>query len=216
VTDAAHEFTGLPIHELIAGPLVAACDAQVLLANATADFIRQIGFLPPPPNSTAALGDVRTALFQFDRPYVNPADPTSLLSQTIKLEVPLLAIVNVPALSIKTVDVVFDMEVKSSTRDSTDDSQSVGGSLDVHQKWPGGGGNLHIQCTVSSHQEHTRSTDTSAKYHIELHAEDTGMPEGLSRVMDILQSAIVPPPPPALALPTPTPTPTPTPPPSGQ
>ena len=45
---------------------------------------------------------------------------------------------------------------------------------------------------VSTAKEHTRSTDKSAKYHVEVHALDEGMPEGLSRVLDILQSAIAP------------------------
>ena len=41
------QFRGLPMADLIGGPLMAACDAQVKLANATADFIKVVGFLPP-------------------------------------------------------------------------------------------------------------------------------------------------------------------------
>ena len=37
-----------------------------------------------------------------------------------------------------------------------------------------------------------RTSDNSAKYHVAVHAEDRGMPEGLARVMDIMQSAIAP------------------------
>jgi hypothetical protein len=45
---------------------------------------------------------------------------------------------------------------------------------------------------VATHKENTRSSDNSAKYHVAVHAEDKGMPEGLARVMDILQTACVP------------------------
>ena len=38
------QFKGLPMADLIGGPLMAASDAQVKLANATADFIKVIGF----------------------------------------------------------------------------------------------------------------------------------------------------------------------------
>jgi len=57
------QFRGLPMGDLIGGPLTAACDAQVRLANATADFIKVIGFLPPATSGTTpadpnAVGDV--------------------------------------------------------------------------------------------------------------------------------------------------------------
>src|SRR4051794_15729793 len=41
-----NEFSGLPIADLIGGPLYAACDAQVRLAKATSDFINTVGFNP--------------------------------------------------------------------------------------------------------------------------------------------------------------------------
>src|SRR6267154_4834129 len=41
-----NEFSGLPIADLIGGPLKAACDAQIRLAKATADFITSVGFNP--------------------------------------------------------------------------------------------------------------------------------------------------------------------------
>jgi hypothetical protein len=43
----ADQFRGLPMGDLIGAPLIAAADAQVRLANATANFIQQVGFLPP-------------------------------------------------------------------------------------------------------------------------------------------------------------------------
>lgn len=40
----AEQVSGLPMDELIGGPLRAACDAQVQLAQETADFINAVGF----------------------------------------------------------------------------------------------------------------------------------------------------------------------------
>ena len=37
------QFGGLPMDQLIGGPLKAACDSQVQLAKATADFIQNVG-----------------------------------------------------------------------------------------------------------------------------------------------------------------------------
>jgi hypothetical protein len=46
--------------------------------------------------------------------------------------------------------------------------------------------------SVTSHSENTRTSDNSARYTVNLKAEDKGMPEGLARVMDILQTACEP------------------------
>jgi hypothetical protein len=106
--------------------------------------------------------------------------------------VPLLAVVKVPNLSITTVDITFDMEVKSSfsSKESTDASASLAAEASF-----GFGmfkGTVKIQGSVATHKENARSSDNSAKYTVKVHAEDAGMPEGLARVMDILQSAAAP------------------------
>lgn len=41
----AEEFGGLPMESLIGGPLQAACDAQTMLAGATARFIEEVAWL---------------------------------------------------------------------------------------------------------------------------------------------------------------------------
>jgi len=51
---------------------------------------------------------------------------------------------------------------------------------------------VNIQGSVASHKENARTSDNSAKYSVSVLAEDTGMPEGLARVMDILQTATAP------------------------
>jgi hypothetical protein len=106
--------------------------------------------------------------------------------------VPLLAIVKVPNLSITTVDVTFDMEVKSSFTSSEKSSAELEAAADVTIGWGMLKAKVHIQGKVSSHKENTRTSDNSAKYHVAVHAEDRGMPEGLARVMDILQTSIAP------------------------
>lgn len=305
-----NEFSGLPIADLIGGPLKAACDAQVRLAKASADFITTVGFNPdvdangkptgkliprqvdfsfwkPSPlplietpasgkvvlggtqgsvssitvNSIEVLGkpvpfnttlaqtaaDVATQINSFasDPAYTAGAPKYSASSaaavvtiaagsgtgaspngyavaatvttatgdtltattsamaggvtaggdstvQKVVLSVPFLAIVNVPALMVRTVDITFDMEVKES--ESHHDAESKEASLDATAKvgWGPFSAEVKVHGAISSHQENTRSTDRSAKYHIAVHASDDGMPEGLSRVLDILQKAIAP------------------------
>jgi len=51
---------------------------------------------------------------------------------------------------------------------------------------------VKVHGSVSSKSEHTRTSDNSAKYDVKVIARDDGMPEGLSRVLDMLNSAIAP------------------------
>jgi len=194
------QFQGLPMDTLIGGPLTAASDSQVKLARATADFIKVIGFLPPfdeqAKNDPNAVGDTRIASFKFKRPIELPQSGQSQLPsigvEEVELDVPLLAIVNVPNLSITSVDITFDMEVKSSFSTTSGNEKEASTSVSASAGWGPFSAKVTIQGKVSAHSETTRKSDNSAKYHVSVHAEDRGMPEGLARVMDILQTSIAP------------------------
>ena len=58
----AEEFGGLPMESLIGGPLQAACDAQTMLAGATARFIEEVGLVKEGDKQV-----VRTVGFSFTR-----------------------------------------------------------------------------------------------------------------------------------------------------
>ncbi|MGI4732347.1 MAG: DUF2589 domain-containing protein [Janthinobacterium lividum] len=194
------QFRGLPMADLIGGPLMAACDAQVRLANATAQFIQLVGFVPKPgsqPGADGTISDlaVRTVDFKFDRPTAGavPDPQTGIVpTETVSLTVPLLAIVKVPALAIDTVDISFDMEVKNSESEKSSEDKSGKFSADASVDYGIFSLKVHVEGSVATHKENTRSTDQTAKYHVELHAADKGMPEGLSRVLDIMNTAIAP------------------------
>lgn len=199
----AEQFRGLPMQDLIGGPLMAAADAQVRLANTTSTFIQQVGFVPPAgaqpgPDGTIAYDpstfQVRTAAFKFSRPLAGaaPATDGTIPTEVVELAVPLLAIVKVPSLAIDTVDITFDMEVKNSETSKDSSSTNVSGAVDASAGWGPFAVKVHIEGSVATAKENTRSTDQSAKYHVEVRASDKGMPEGLARVLDMMNSAIAP------------------------
>jgi hypothetical protein len=191
LVNISSQFKGLPMGDLIGSPLTAACEAQVKLAQATADFIKVIGFLPPAANDPTGVGATRTASFKFKRPVDDPSGK-GIAEEEVELEVPLLAIVKVPNLSITTVDITFNMEVKSSFSQTEKDSKS--GSFDASMSigWGIFKATAKVSGAVSSAKESTRASDNSAKYNVSVHAEDGGAPEGLMRVLDILQTACAP------------------------
>ena len=193
-----NEFSGLPMEDLIGAPLTAACDAQIRLAKATAEFINTVGFDAEKDTNGAFTGKMvpRQVDFAFFRPVGEMGDDGNdgkvAKVERVAISVPFLALVNVPALAVKTVDITFDMEVKTSESESSGTNAEA--SLDATMKvgWGPFSAEVKVHGSVSTHKENTRSTDKSAKYHVAIHARDDGMPEGLSRVLDMLQSSIAP------------------------
>lgn len=182
------QFSGLDMGALIGGPLKAACDAQIMMAKATSDFIEHVGMDDVDANGVRK---IRTVDFSFARPSTS-GDGNGIGMEKVNLSVPLLSIVKIPTLAVDDVDVTFDMEVKSSV--CSEKSSDKKGELDAKMGLKVGpfSANVSIKGSISAHESNTRKSDNSAKYHVQVHAKDTGMPEGLAKVLDILSTASAP------------------------
>lgn len=174
----AEQFAGLDMEQLIGGPLSAAASASSQLANSTAEFINRVGF--------DADGKVRTVAFAYQKRSMNE-DGTSNLDE-MRVNVPMLAIVPIPNLQVDEVNILFDMEVKQSERSekSMDMGASITGSLNL------GIFKVSVTGNVSAHSSNTRSSDNSAKYHVDVRATNHGTPEGLARVLDMMAANVAP------------------------
>jgi hypothetical protein len=181
------QFGGLPMDQLIGGPLKAACNAQTLLAKASADFIQEVGL---DTDATGKIMAARTVDFSFNKPVQAPDGTTTM--EKVDLQVPLLAIINTPSLSIKEAEVRFTMEVKSST--SSKKTSDTKADLTAHAKYNAGffSCDVTIHGSVANHSENSRKSDNSAKYDVKVIARDDGPPEGLMKVLDMLNDAIAP------------------------
>jgi len=153
IIDMASQFKGLPMADLIGGPLTAACDAQVKLANATANFIKYIGFMPPSDSDKDGVGATRLAHFAFTRPVVDPKDSSKTVEESVSIDVPLLAIVKIPSLSITKVDITFDMEVKSSFSAKETQDTKASFAADAKFGWGPLSVSVHLEGSVASHKE---------------------------------------------------------------
>ena len=95
------KFSGLDFENLIGAPLKASVDASEQLAKSTADFIQNIYF---------DKNEQRTVSFK----YKIKNDENNI----ININVPLLALVPIPSLNMDEVNILFDMEVKDTTKDN--------------------------------------------------------------------------------------------------
>lgn len=172
------QFAGLPMDQLIGAPLTAAADASLRLANSTADFINRVGF--------DSKGNVRNVTFKYEKRSMNE-DGTSNLDE-MKVDIPMLAIVPIPNLQVDEVNILFDMEVKQSEK--SESSLDVGATLNATANF--GIVKVSVSGSVSVHQANTRSSDNSAKYHVDVRATNHGTPEGLARVLDMMAANVAP------------------------
>jgi hypothetical protein len=168
------EFKGLPMEDLIGAPLIAAANAQGKLAAMTADFIKHVG--------VKTNGSVSTVEFKYK---TKSAEGTQVENV---IDVPLLSIVNIPALSVKKAEVAFTMEVKQQTIEkSTTEASST---VEANYKAVWSPFSAKITGSVATKSDNTRSTDKTAKYDIRVEARDDGIPEGLAKVLDMLSANI--------------------------
>lgn len=177
----ADQFKGLPMSDLIGGPLLACIDASRMCAQSTADFITKIGFSGDPGSYVTRQVD-----FSFERPSTSPNGV--ITQEKVEISAPLLAIVPIPTFQIQSCTIDFEMEVSEQTSSSSRSDMEA--SLTASAGW--GPFKVSITGKASSHKEQTRSSDTRAKYTVHVEAASEGLPEGLSRILDMLQDACAP------------------------
>tara|TARA_R110002012_G_scaffold291891_1_gene486592 strand:- start:30613 stop:31155 length:543 start_codon:yes stop_codon:yes gene_type:complete len=162
----ANQFTGLPIENLIAAPLMAACEGQKALAQSTAQFISEVGMDKD--------GNTKSVAFKYEDG-----------SESVALDVPLLSIINIPSLCVDEIDINFDMEVSTQTASKS----STDSSAELSVKAGFGCWSASFTGKVSHHSENSRKSDTSAKYSVSVKGKQE-KPEGLMKVLDMLNNSI--------------------------
>lgn len=176
----SEQFRGLPMAELISAPLLAAAVSQGKLAKITEDFITNVGM------NNDGNGNLVAKMIDFKYSIPVTKEDGTYGKQEVEISVPFLAIVNVPSLSIKEINIKFNMEVKTSSKESTESSAS--GKFQAKVNY----GIFSASCSgsVSSSSKSERTSDSSAKYEVSVIARDSGPPEGLMKMLDLLASAI--------------------------
>ncbi len=176
------KFTGLPIAELIAAPLTAACDSQKRLAQSAFEFMTEIGYSDTEKQTPRLLN------FQLERPVEGAAD-----MQKVQVNAPFLGLVPLPALLIDDVQIDFQMEV--TTTETTKSNVNAEVSTNVNSSFKFGcfaKGSVSVNGKVATSRENTRSTNQTAKYHVHVSARQQPPTEGLSKLMDIMATCVEP------------------------
>jgi hypothetical protein len=196
MTRAVEELSQIPFAHLIGSPMKAAIEAQALAAQSTVEFIQKVGFKQPAaggpdmlftnPDQDADAGDVRNVTLSYDKLDENG------VKKAFSLTVPLLSIVPIPYLRIDEMTIDFKAKLTDSIVRNTNTSFSldttVGGSYSAF--WSP----VKLDFRVNAAFKTSASTQASSTrdYSMEIHvrAVQDDMPGGLSRILDMLESAI--------------------------
>ena len=160
----SNSLSSLPIQELVSAPLVASAVAQSQLAQITHDFIKNVGLNDD--------GITQTISFSY----------TDSTGTSKTLTVPLLVIINIPSLAVKTVKIDFSLNVKESTTSSVTTNSTF--SVDYN------GWFINAKFKGNVATENKRTTDRSAKYSFSIEARDDGPPDGLTKMLEILSESV--------------------------
>jgi hypothetical protein len=177
--EIANMMGGLPMGELIGGPLIAVVSAQKDLADVMIGYINTVGF--DPENAAKA----RMLEFNIKRPI---AVGDEISTTEVSMQAPLLGLLPMPALLVDTVTIDFQMEVSTATSSKSNTNAEVSASAS------GGffGQKYSVSGKVSTSKENTRSTNQTAKYQVHVEAKQQPQTECMGKLMDLLASCTEP------------------------
>ena len=116
------------IEHLVGSVLSSIVKAQGLAASQLVDMVEKVGFSPPDANAGVPR-QVRTFSFDFVRTEVDPTT-NKLVRNNVTATVPLLTLINLPAIAID--EATIDMELQLVSHEESSTAPSGSGKLDLY------------------------------------------------------------------------------------
>jgi hypothetical protein len=187
------ELNSLDFSVYIGGPLQAAIAAQNAASMATVNFIKEVGF--EPGSTPGTVGPVRYVDFKFKKTVANPDfDPEVAVSatnspttdQNIEVQVPFMAMLTPPALRIDEMTIDFNAKLTSVETSSVSDEFAASAELGINYKV------VNFKASASYKRTSSRGTSVEKTYNlgVKLTAVNDEIPEGLDRILTMLEDSI--------------------------
>ncbi|WP_237058434.1 DUF2589 domain-containing protein [Microbulbifer sediminum] len=179
----------IPYGTLIGAPMTAAVEAQALAAQSSIDFIRTVGF--ENMDDSAEWGATRHVNFTYT---VNDAETST--DRTADIRVPLLTIVPIPYLRIDDMTIDFTSKITEELVRTKKRDTSVDADASLNIKYSNFLSPVKVGFKASLSTKHSSSSATSNRYktehtiNINVRAVQDDIPNGMSRVLDMLETSI--------------------------
>ena len=195
----AQQFTGLPIESLIGAPLSAAAKSNATMCLTQTKFMLDTCFSKTDETLEPIMIDlilVRGVMTSG----ANPGDPPVISQVSTKFRLPLLTIVPINSLAVQSVDINFEMEVKSSFAEDTSKTKEkdIQAAASFEAKVGYGPFTASVKGSASYSQKDSETHNThyqksnSAKYTIAVHAGQLPIPKGVNIIIEAFAQCIQP------------------------
>ncbi|HKP74546.1 MAG TPA: DUF2589 domain-containing protein [Longimicrobiaceae bacterium] len=179
---ALNLLNGIDYGAVIGAPLQAAITAQAMAARSTWEFIQQVGL------KTDDRGNKEAVNVSFT--YMSGGN-------MVRLIVPILTIVPIPAIEVTDINIAFKANINASASNTTEEtaSQQMGGELGVTAQagWGPFSVSANFKANYSSKKDSKATADSrySVEYtqDISVKAGQAGLPAGLATILNILSNA---------------------------
>lgn len=202
----AEQFTGLPMRDLIGGPLDAAAKANGMMAATQTKFLLDTAFAVKHEEGKEDTYTPILIRMTLTRGVLVPADSTEaagepkIMEVTTTFDLPLLTILPLNSLAVDEVSIKFDMEVKSSyseaSSDKTEEKVAQEGSFSAKfQYGPFSAevkGSASYDSSTSSSRDKHYEKSNSAQYSVSVHAGQLPLPDGVKTIIAAFTNAITP------------------------
>jgi hypothetical protein len=146
--------------------------------------------IAPPPTSTPAAPSspaqvsVKTSIDHID-------NAVAAVYQDMKFSVPILTMLPIPFIKVDIITIDFNAKITSIETQNTSKDLSVGVSLDVKQRWPGGSAKLKTSVAYKKTTSSGSSVERTYSMSIHVQASQDEMPAGMEKLLGILEGSII-------------------------
>ncbi len=194
----AKQFSGLPMKELIGAPLVAATQANNMMAMTQTKFLLETCFFMKKSNDREIYKPIMISM-TLTRPVIN-SDGSEAEPVETDFNLPLLTIIPLNSLAVDDINVNFEMEVKSSftSEKSSDSNKEAKDESSISKKISETNisaelsGSVAASESANSSDKSTYKKSNSAKYEIKAHAGQIPLPVGVTTIIDTFSKSITP------------------------
>lgn len=173
----AAEFQSLPLESIIAAPLKAAIQAQIIAAETTRSFIESMLDKDGKPINVK---------FLVERNVETGQNPTKA---SVAINTPLLSMVPIPHLQINSITTHFRYEVSDIRKEEKQKEGTVGGTAGTTgllSKFV----NISLNGSLSTKSREESQINRSGVLEVTVNASEAPIPEGLARILDILAKSV--------------------------
>lgn len=144
---------------------------------------------PPPESTEEALSSppqvsVKTSIHHVD-------NAVAAVYQDMKISVPILTMLPIPFIKVDIITIDFNAKITSMETQNQSADLSVGVSLQVKQRWPGGSAKLNASVAYKKSTSSGSSVERTYSMAIHVQASQDEMPAGMEKLLGILEGAII-------------------------